>query len=203
MLNNRNIKTIKSNKLFDYKNLRSFKIIKTYDNLIYYLKLLTSIKRLYLVFYSWLFYLNNNNPLSKQRIISLLFINIDEKSEIWKIEKILEFKIDEKIKNSIINKKKCLIYKIKYIKSKVYNNLLWQSFINAIESANLIADYHHKYSNKFKLYFSFEKSFEWNSLLTLLIYNFFIYNDIEFELKYWIITTKNVTLYTLKYATRI
>ena len=52
MLNNRNIKTIKSNKSFNYKNLRSFKIIKIYNNLIYYLKLSTSIKRLYFVFYS-------------------------------------------------------------------------------------------------------------------------------------------------------
>ena len=52
MLNNRNIKTIKLNKLFNYKNLKFFKIIKTYNNLIYYLKLLISIKRLYLVFYS-------------------------------------------------------------------------------------------------------------------------------------------------------
>ena len=51
MLNNRNIKTIKSNKLFDYKNLRLFKIIKTYDNLVYYLKLLTSMRRLHFVFY--------------------------------------------------------------------------------------------------------------------------------------------------------
>ena len=63
MLNNRNIKTIKLNKLFDYENLKSFKIIKTYDNLTYYLKLLISIKRLHFVFYSRLFYLNNNNPL--------------------------------------------------------------------------------------------------------------------------------------------
>ena len=52
MLNNRNIKTIKLNKLFNYKNLKLFKIIKIYDNSIYYLKLLTLMKRLYLVFYS-------------------------------------------------------------------------------------------------------------------------------------------------------
>ena len=52
MLNNRNIKTIKSNKLFNYKNLKSFKIIKAYDNLAYYLKLSISIKRLHFVFYS-------------------------------------------------------------------------------------------------------------------------------------------------------
>ena len=51
MLNNYNIKTMKSNKLFDYKNLKSFKIIKIYDNSIHYLKLSTLIKRFHFVFY--------------------------------------------------------------------------------------------------------------------------------------------------------
>ena len=51
MLNNRNIKTIKLNKLFDYKNLRFFKIIKAYNNSIYYLKLFILIKKLHSVFY--------------------------------------------------------------------------------------------------------------------------------------------------------
>ena len=51
MLNNRNIKTIKLNKSLNHKNLKSFKIIKAYDNSIYYLKLLTSIKKLHFVFY--------------------------------------------------------------------------------------------------------------------------------------------------------
>ena len=51
MLNNRNIKMMKSNKLFDHKNLRSFKIIKVYNNSIYHLKLLASMKRFHFVFY--------------------------------------------------------------------------------------------------------------------------------------------------------
>ena len=51
MLNNRNIKTIKLNKSFNYKNLKSFKIIKAYKNSIYELKLSTSIKRLHFIFY--------------------------------------------------------------------------------------------------------------------------------------------------------
>ena len=51
MLNNRNIKTIKSNKLLNHKNLNLFKIIKVYKNSIYELKLPTSMKKLYLIFY--------------------------------------------------------------------------------------------------------------------------------------------------------
>ena len=52
MLNNRNIKIIKLNKFFNYKNLDFFKIVKIYENSIYELKLLTLIRRLCFVFYS-------------------------------------------------------------------------------------------------------------------------------------------------------
>ena len=51
MLNNRNIKTMKLNKLLNYKNLKFFKIIKVYDNSIYYLKLSILIKRYHFVFH--------------------------------------------------------------------------------------------------------------------------------------------------------
>ena len=51
MSNNRNIKTIKLNKLLNYKNLKLFKIIKVYDNSIYCLKLSTSMKRLHFKFH--------------------------------------------------------------------------------------------------------------------------------------------------------
>ena len=38
-------------KLLDYKNLRPFKIIKIYDNIIYELELPLIIKDIYLIFY--------------------------------------------------------------------------------------------------------------------------------------------------------
>ena len=123
MLNNRNIKTFKLNKSLNYKNLKIFKIIKFHE-LIYKLKFLTSMKRLYFIFHLWLFHLNNNNLFLKQRIILLLFIDIDEKNEIKKIKKIVKFKIDKKMKDFIINKKRYFIYKIKYIELKTYNNSL-------------------------------------------------------------------------------
>ena len=51
MLNNRNIKIIKSNKSLNYKNFDFFKIIKIYENSIYKLKLFTLMKKLHLVFH--------------------------------------------------------------------------------------------------------------------------------------------------------
>ena len=51
MLNNRNIKMIRSNKSFDYKNLGPFKIITIYDNFVYELKLFVFMKKVHFVFY--------------------------------------------------------------------------------------------------------------------------------------------------------
>ena len=51
MLNNRNIKTIKSNKLLNHKNLDLYKIIKIYNNFVYELKLSLFMKRIYLIFH--------------------------------------------------------------------------------------------------------------------------------------------------------
>ena len=50
MLNSRNIKIVKLNKSFDYKNFESFKIIKSHE-LIYELKFSISMKRLYFIFH--------------------------------------------------------------------------------------------------------------------------------------------------------
>ena len=64
MLDSRNIKTIRSNKFLDYKNLNPFKIIRAINNIIYKLKLSKSIN-IYSIFYPWLLYLDNSDPLSK------------------------------------------------------------------------------------------------------------------------------------------
>ena len=65
MLDNRNIKITRSNKLLNYKNLGSFKIIKVINNIIYKLEFSKGMN-IYSVFYSWLLYLDNSNPLSGQ-----------------------------------------------------------------------------------------------------------------------------------------
>ena len=51
ILNNKNIKIIKSNKFFDYKDLGSFKIIYKINNITYKLKLSKFIKNIFLIFY--------------------------------------------------------------------------------------------------------------------------------------------------------
>ena len=61
MLDRKNIKIVRLNKFLDYKNISSFLIIKAYNNMIYELELSKSIKSVYLVFYSWLLYLDNSD----------------------------------------------------------------------------------------------------------------------------------------------
>ena len=51
MLDNRNIKIIKSTKSLNYKNFESYKIIKVYDNLTYELKLFAAMERLHPIFH--------------------------------------------------------------------------------------------------------------------------------------------------------
>ena len=64
MLDNRNIKTTRSNKFLNYKNLNPFKIIRAINNMIYKLELSENIN-IYAVFYLWLLYLDNSDSLSK------------------------------------------------------------------------------------------------------------------------------------------
>ena len=51
ILNNKNNKIIKPNKFLDYKNLKSFKIIRKINNITYKLKLSKFIKNIFLIFY--------------------------------------------------------------------------------------------------------------------------------------------------------
>ena len=51
ILNTRNIKITRLNKLLNYKNLNLFKVIRAINNSIYKLKLLLLIEEIFLVFY--------------------------------------------------------------------------------------------------------------------------------------------------------
>ena len=63
ILDNKNIKIKRLSKSLNYKNLKSYKVIKVINNIIYKLNLLNELN-IYLIFYSWLLYLNNNDLLS-------------------------------------------------------------------------------------------------------------------------------------------
>ena len=65
MLNRRNIKTVRSNRSLDHKNIDPYKITKALKNMAYELDLSQSLK-IHSVFYSWLLHLDKSDSLSKQ-----------------------------------------------------------------------------------------------------------------------------------------
>ena len=64
MLDSRNIKIIRSNKLLNYKNLGLFRVVRAINNRIYKLNLSKKMN-IYSIFYLWLLHINNSNLLSK------------------------------------------------------------------------------------------------------------------------------------------
>ena len=94
MLNIKNIKINRSSKSLNYKNIKSFNIIKVINNIIYELNLLKKMN----IFSIFLFF---------------SFINIDEKETNYFVNKIINSQIDEPKKNPITRRKKYLIYKFK------------------------------------------------------------------------------------------
>ena len=126
MLDAKNIKIQRLNKLLDYKNLKPFEIVKVHNNIIYKLNLFNLINKLYPIFHFQLLYLINGNLLLKQVNAPPLLIIINSKTKIgeYYIKKILNTKINKRKKNLLIKKKGCLIYKIKYLKYNKYNIIL-------------------------------------------------------------------------------
>ena len=106
--------TTRFNKSLNYKNLDSFRVKRVIDNCVYKLKLSNAMQDIYSVFHSWLLHIDDNVSLQSQRESNAQFAFIDKKREVWYIDEILDFKIDKRRKNSIIEKlEECLKYKIK------------------------------------------------------------------------------------------
>ena len=171
MLDCRNIKTTRSNKSLDYKNMKSFKIIQAINNLAYELKLLVIMKKVFSVFHSWLLHKITDDSLSEQRqsLSSSIYTN-DEEADHF-AEKILDFRIDNRRKNLVTEKKSCLMYKIKYID---YNDdddsSVWQVFIDVVDCSDLVVDFHHKNPDHEGSHSLFITSQDWESLLASLIF---------------------------------
>ena len=113
IFNNRNIKISRSNKLFNYKNLGFFFIIRIINNMIYKFKLSNEIN-IFFVFYSLFLNINNNNLLLKQIESSSSSIQINKSDTKNFVDKILDSKINERRKDFFTGEKKCFIYKFKW-----------------------------------------------------------------------------------------
>ena len=170
MLDCRNIKTTRPNKSLDHKNMGPFKIIRAINNLAYELELFVIMKKVFSVFHSWLLHKITDDSLSKQRQSSSSSIYTNDEGADHLAEEILDFRIDNRRKNPVTEKKGYLMYKIKYIDYNDDNDPpIWQVFIDVVDCLDLITDFHHKNSDHEGSYSSFTTSQDWEFLLASLI----------------------------------
>ena len=163
MLDFRYFKTIKSNRDLNYRNLDSFKIVRVIDNNAYELKLSKFMKNVFSMFHFWFLHLKNSNFMFEQENHESDFVIIDTQNALYDIEKILNSKIDKRMNDSATTQKKYLCYKIRWIEWKKNNQKSkWYKYTN-IQTSNLIANYHYKYSKRTKSHVIFERSKNWTS----------------------------------------
>ena len=112
MLNLQYLKTIKSNKKLNYKNLKLFIINWIINNSVYQLNLFNLINGVFLVFYLWFLHLNNANFMLNQRNDKLKSIvkNENENENEYFVNEIFNFRVNHKKNNSTIERKDCLQY---------------------------------------------------------------------------------------------
>lgn len=116
MLNAQNIWNNRVNKSLNHKNLRPFEILRTINNSAYEFDLPQFINGIFPMFYPWLFHLDKSDPLLEQIIPLPSLIGFDKKVGLGKYiaKEILDSRIDKRKKDPVNNKKRCLIYKIKF-----------------------------------------------------------------------------------------
>ena len=150
MLNARFQKTTRFNKNLDYKNLKSFKIVKIVDNMIYELKFFEIMQSIFSVFHSWLLHLNDETFLKNQNDFDSESLKMNE-NFVYYSNEIIDFRINRKFNDSVTRTRNFLKYKIKWF-DRQYRNVnitfIWQSYIDIDNASYVIVDFHHKYSQK-------------------------------------------------------
>ena len=162
MLNARFQKITRLNASLNYKNLSLFKIIKIYHiNNAYKLNLLATMKSIFSIFHSWLLHLENEISLENQHQIDLELIIIDNEF-VYEIEEIIDSRINNKRNDLVIDRKKCLQYRIRWANYVNVNTIfVWQIFIDVENVLVVVANFHHKYFDKSKSHDTFVRSKNW------------------------------------------
>ena len=162
MLNVRFQKITRLNASLNYKNLSFFKITKIYHkNNVYKLNLLAIMKDIFLVFHSWLLHFNNDVFLKEQHQANLELIIINNEF-VYEIEKIIDFRMNNKRNDFVIDCEKCLQYRIRWANyANVNTTFVWQIFIDVKNVLVVVVNFHHKYFDKLKSHDFFVRSTNW------------------------------------------
>ena len=161
MLNFRFITTMRFSKFLNHKNLELYIINKIINNVVYQLNLLESMKSVFSVFHLWLLHLNTSNSLPEQHQLNSSPIIIREKSE-WKLKKIVYSKLNHKKKDSVINERKKLQYRVRYKDWNIWNqSFKWQNFEKLENAVDAIVDFHYFHSEKAEFHNTYKRSADW------------------------------------------
>ena len=164
MLDARYIKIMRFNKSLDYKNLNFFKIIRVIDNCAYELKLSQIMNECFSMFHFWFLHFDDENSMFEQQNVQSSFVAIDANENLWKIDEILNFKIDRRMNDSITRTKDCLRYRVKWSNQNNFNTTLdWYTYIDLKTASHLMTDFHHKYSEKTSSHAIFVRFENWIS----------------------------------------
>ena len=174
MLDGRNIPTTRPNKSLDFKNLGPFTVIRAINNTAYELDLPQTLRGIFPVFHPWLLHLDNSDPLPGQQEPPPPPVHVDEGYAHYVAEEIIDSKIDKRRNDPVTGQRGCLMYKIKY--KGFDDDPEWQPFQDTAQSADLVADFHHKYPEKEGPHGSFQTPEGWEPLLAALFNSYCRYN---------------------------
>lgn len=83
------------------------------------------------------------------------------------MDEVTDSRIDDRRINPYTGKRGCLVYKFKW--TGFTNLSKWEPYWNIAGCLDLVADFHHAYSDKDGLYESFKTPEGWELLITMLI----------------------------------
>ena len=169
MLDARHMRTSRLSQSLDYKNLGPFRITKVIDNCAYKLELPDSMK-IHPVFHPWLLHLYNGNPLPGQVQSDSAPVVIDGEDE-WDVTEIVNSRIDKRMNDALTGASEgCLVYKVIWTSTgpndtnaRTNATPKWYRFTNLEHFPYLIADFHHRYSDKPGPHASYVRPEDWTS----------------------------------------
>ena len=163
MLNVRFQITRRQNKFLDYKNLKSYRVIKKINNITYELELSVTMTEMFSVFHSWLLHLNDGDSFRDQRTIESKLMKTEEDE--WEINDIMESKINKRRNDSKIEaKERCFRYLVRWIEHDNDNTTSqWLNWTKVKNCLHAVINFHYKNSRNVESHASFVISKNWTS----------------------------------------
>ena len=161
MFDARYIQIMRFNKSLNHKNLNFYVIKKIIHNIVYELKFFELMKSIFSMFHLWLLYSLNDDSLFDQHISNSSSIIIKNEFE-WKINKIVNFRLNRKVNDSIFRKKNLFQYRVKYKKFEKWNQKFeWQFYNDLKNVAIVITQFYENYSKKFNFHAIYKLFDDW------------------------------------------